>query len=779
MQEANHTLDYLQREQEYLQGIRDAGAGQLPLNTPSAASEAFSTQHYGPAPSGRVERRNKAKKRVALTNGHLVTELDVPSKMILPVKGEEEMLKTRYTAVTCDPDDFERKGFSLRQNIYGRRTEMFIVVTMYNEDHILLARTLFGIMKNISHLCTRKNSSTWGPDSWKKVVVCIVADGRKVVHSRVLDALASLGVYQEGGHMKNFINEEPVQAHLFEYTTTFALDPELKFRFPDKGIVPTQIIFCLKEKNQKKINSHRWFFNAFAPLLQPNICILLDVGTRPGGKSLYHLWKTFDLNSNVGGACGEIAAYKGKRWEALLNPLVAAQNFEYKMSNMLDKTTESVFGYISVLPGAFSAYRWIAIQNNANGIGPLASYFKGEVLHGHDADLLTSNMYLAEDRILCFELVAKWKSAWVLKYVKQARGTTDVPDALPEFISQRRRWLNGSFFAAIYALAHVGQILQSDHSLGRKALLMIEAGYNLVGLVFAWFAIGNFYIFFSILTSSLAPQSAAFNFFNTVVQYSYAAAIIGCFFLSMGNKPRASPWKYKFVAIYFAVLTTYMLVGTIVCTVKIAKTVGSTDYDRMLVSLIATYFSYLAASLLALDPWHLITSFMQYILLSASYINILNIFAFCNLDDISWGTKEQGTQETDLGSVVQNHKSQVDIEIFVSSADDAYLTSLDNIKKNTPVKKPAAKPSEAQDQQKARDYYANVRTNVLLIWTLSNGILVAFIVSGGVSGTFDVNSSGSHKTRAYMVFILAFMAITSIIRMFGALSYFFIWIFTG
>lgn len=79
------------------------------------------------------------------------------------------------------------------------------------------------------------------------------------------------------------------------------------------------------------------------------------------------------------------------------------------------------------------------------------------------------------------------------------------------------------------------------------------------------------------------------------------------------------------MAIYFAVLTTYMLVGTIVCTVKIAKTVGSTDYDRMLVSLIATYFSYLAASLLALDPWHLITSFIQYILLSASYINILNM----------------------------------------------------------------------------------------------------------------------------------------------------------
>lgn len=468
----------------------------------------------------------------------------------------------RYTAATCDPDSFKDERYTLRQVLFDppRRTELMIVLTMYNEDEQLFCRTLHGVMTNIAHLCSRTRSKTWGDDGWKKVVIVIVSDGRLKINARVLAVLAAMGVYQEGVG-KNVVNGKPVTAHIYEYTTQLSVDPDLKFRGREKGIMPVQILFCLKERNQKKINSHRWFFNAFGSILQPNVCVLLDVGTMPRAKSIYHLWKAFDINSNVAGACGEIVALKGKMWTGLLNPLVAAQNFEYKMSNILDKPLESVFGYITVLPGAFSAYRYIALQNDALGQGPLCSYFKGETLHGGatDADIFTSNMYLAEDRILCWELVSKRDSSWILHYVKSAQAVTDVPDSVPELISQRRRWLNGSFFAGIHSIVKFGYIYRSSHSFGRKLALHIELLYQTIQLFFSWFGMANFFIAFSILSSALADQVTQMRIPGIVLSYLYVALIMYNFLLAMGNRPAGSKWAYTISMVIFALLTIYMV----------------------------------------------------------------------------------------------------------------------------------------------------------------------------------------------------------------------------
>jgi cellulose synthase/poly-beta-1,6-N-acetylglucosamine synthase-like glycosyltransferase len=35
--------------------------------------------------------------------------------------------------------------------------------------------------------------------------------------------------------------------------------------------------------------------------------VLIDVGTKPTGTSIYHLWKAFDKDEHLGGACGEVS----------------------------------------------------------------------------------------------------------------------------------------------------------------------------------------------------------------------------------------------------------------------------------------------------------------------------------------------------------------------------------------------------------------------------------------------------------------------------------------
>ena len=113
--------------------------------------------------------------------------------------------------------------------------------------------------------------------------------------------------------------------HLVGYRRTLL---QLSFANVNDLLAVRKVVMPIAEKNKKKLNSHRWFFNAFGRALTPNVCILLDVGTKPDSKALYHLWKAFDQDSNVAGAAGEIKADKGKGWMGLLNPLVASQNFE-------------------------------------------------------------------------------------------------------------------------------------------------------------------------------------------------------------------------------------------------------------------------------------------------------------------------------------------------------------------------------------------------------------------------------------------------------------------
>ncbi|KAI1097910.1 glycosyltransferase family 2 protein [Jackrogersella minutella] len=747
-------------------------------------------------PSGGGIKRWKTVRHVVLYRGNLVLDCPVPPRLLnqLPHGERDEFTHMRYTAATCDPNDFYNENFTLRQKLFSksRHTELFIVITMYNEDDILFARTMIGVLKNIEYMCSRKESKTWGPDAWKKIVVCVVSDGRAKINPRTRALLSGMGVYQEG-IAKQQVNGKDVTAHIYEYTTQVGMQikNDVVQLIPKKQ--PVQMLFCLKEKNQKKINSHRWFFQAFGRVLDPNICVLIDAGTKPGGNSIYHLWKAFDLEPMCAGACGEIKAMLGRGGKELINPLVATQNFEYKMSNILDKPLESAFGFISVLPGAFSAYRYVALQNDKNGLGPLEKYFKGETLHGAGAGVFTANMYLAEDRILCFELVTKRNCHWLLQYVKSATGETDVPDSVTELILQRRRWLNGSFFAAIYAIAHFYQFFRSDHSILRKLMFFLEFGFQTFNMIFAWFAIGNFFLVFKILTTSLGDDKllgTVGSILGVIFEWFYGISLMSCFVLSMGNRPAGSGKLYTAMVIFWCVIMIYLTFAAVFITVIAVKDQVAKGFDisdifknkifySLIVSMLSTWGLWLIASLLMFDPWHMITSFVQYLLLTPTYVNVLNVYAFCNTHDISWGTKGDDKAE-ELPTVdTKDGKGKTDLpdEGDLNAQYERELSVFG--KKQVEIKKP---PTDAQKAEAQMDYYRWIRSLVVLIWMITNFGLVALVLSTAGLEKLDPQQeeeNEDYRATLYMTIVLWSVAGLSAFKFIGALWFLIVRMFRG
>ncbi|EJD48602.1 putativechitin synthase [Auricularia subglabra TFB-10046 SS5] len=752
--------------------------------------------------------RRAGTRKVNLTKGNFIAEYAVPTPVHSAVEAKWKNTNTtefshmRYTAATCDPDEFTTaNGWGLRTAQYQRPTDLLIAVTSYNEDKVLYARTLHGVMLNIRDICKTKQSRYWrktaedGVPGWQRITVALIIDGIEPMDKSVLDILATVGVYQDGV-MKKQVDGKDTVAHVFEYTTQVSVDPTLQLVLPHgddaNNLVPVQIILVIKAKNQKKINSHRWLFNAIGGMLQPEICVLIDAGTKPGHKSIYYLWEAFYNDPNLGGACGEIHAMI-KSGKKLINPLVAAQNFEYKMSNILDKPTESSFGYVSVLPGAFSAYRFRAILGR-----PLEQYFHGD--HSladrlgkkgiHGMGIFTKNMFLAEDRILCFELVAKAGDQWTLTYVKPSKAETDVPETAAELIGQRRRWLNGSFAASVYALYHFPRLYKSRHNFVRMFFFHVQGLYNIASLIFSWFAIANIWLTFSIIIRLLPDERNPVYLFgtktvtywvNSAFQWLYLVFLGLQFVLALGNRPKGERLAYALTFWVFAFLSAYLILCSVWLTVLAFKNldVGSTGNafkeiltgpaNVLLAALVATFGIYFIASFLYGDPWHMFSSFPQYMLIAPSFTNVLNVYAFCNLHDVSWGTK--GSDKADVLPSVSSKKTEKDapavVEDIQLKQEDIDSTFQETV--NRAVKK--LDKTEAVEKPTLDDQNKTFRTRFVAVWMISNATLA--IAIDNLNGPTTSEDQQRDKQNTYFSVILWSTFGLSLVRFIGCLYYFF------
>jgi chitin synthase len=432
-----------------------------------------------------------------------------------------------------------------------------------------------------------------------------------------------------------------------------------------------------------------------------------------------------------------------------------------------------------VLPGAFSAYRYRAIMGR-----PLEQYFHGDHTLAkilgkkgiEGMNIFKKNMFLAEDRILCFELVAKAGSKWHLTYIKASKGETDVPEGAAEFIGQRRRWLNGSFAAGIYSLLHFGRMYKSGHNLIRMFFFHIQMFYNICTTILAWFSLASFWLTTVVimdLVGTAKPGQRAWPFgndvtpvFNTVLQYLYLGFLVLQFILAFGNRPKGSKYSYLVSFVVFGLIQFYVVVLSIYLVIQAFTSPKSQDLDTsspskfassffssdgvgiIIIALAATFGLYYVASFLYLDPWHMFTSFPQYLLIMSSYVNILNVYAFSNWHDVSWGTK--GSDKADALPSAKTEKGS-DGKQNVIEEPDLPQADIDSQFEAT-VKRALAPyvPPVETNEKTLEDSYKSFRTHLCTAWIGSNATLAVVITqdnfdSFGISVSSDITTcKGSH-----------------------------------
>lgn len=407
---------------------------------------------------------------------------------------------------------------------------------------------------------------------------------------------------------------------------------------------PLKVYFCIKQENKKKLNSHLWFFGGFCKVINPEYCVLIDVGTEPKPKSMYLLYEALKKDFQVAGACGEIIPRSES--ESLFNILVYAQEVEYKLSHIVDKAFESLFGYISVLPGAFSIYRYESLQPD-NPHGPLwGEYFKS-ILNPWLMNCYNSNIYLAEDRVLCLSLFAAEGFDNILKYIPGAVAFTDPPPDYGSLLSQRRRWINGSWFALLDSVKNAHKVLKSKHNCVRKTAFFLQTGYNVLSIFQSFILVA---LFFSATMLAIkgwvfkGKKGSQYNTFEditiedvveNILLFTYTILIVVTFLLCIGSRAQDVNKAYWMISVIYSI---YMVLF-----IAILGAIIPTEYDNPFVCIFIGSIGIGNLILLIMNDcfFKVCMGIVQLLLMTPTFINIFTIYSICNIHDCSWGNRPE------------------------------------------------------------------------------------------------------------------------------------------
>ncbi|CAI2366934.1 unnamed protein product [Moneuplotes crassus] len=441
-------------------------------------------------------------------------------------------------------------------------------------------------------------------------------------------------------------------------------DEETKIKTRRFCSMPIDVHLVVKHFNRGKIESHLWFFKGFCNTVQPTLATIIDAGTIPLWNSLSRMSIFMELNYNTGACCGEIEVMlndkhdDGKEVTFFESILQRSQYVEYKLSHYLDKSAESLFGYISVLPGAYSMFRWQCIE----GV-PLNEFLKGTIISDPSRPYPScseGNKFLAEDRIMPLEIISKEEYPFLIRYVPGCKAYTDAPSELKVLIKQRRRWFNGSLFATLYVLCHPLRICRRSGKL-RALFYWLFFLYMAINTLAGLLIVGLYYAAYSIFLRSVFSEAECPDLSKTanILENIYLAFIFFTLILSTCVCLEWCDRIFKIIAVFMGVFSVLMSVAVLISVMNLEL-----NYKVYIAvgGVICTYVLPMILNFRRLKFLDFVKGTIFIFFMAPTYINIMTIYAISNIHDVTWGSRGS---EDENGTESERDKAQrIDYENF-------------------------------------------------------------------------------------------------------------------
>ncbi len=536
-------------------------------------------------------------------------------------------------------------------------------VTVYNEDGSALLVSLLGLIKNAQYIAKLR-----GCTAGHEIVVCIIVDGVNSMSNsffeyskecgflddRCLEEQDDIHVYQNysDGSDLNKILQEQLQSDFVSNSWLRSNEKYINDIIDNKSHhldedLKVRVIYYIKKENSGKLDSHWHFFEVICPFLNPKYCVQMDLGTNPMPEAVFQMHKEINRKKNIAAVAARSYIPKPE------NPLNLSNVWQY--TDMIKERvmlwpTEVLFGYLSVMPGQLCMMRWAAVDSRrASAItskpvedvtviqsDTLAKYYRGL----DDNPPLESNMFLAEDRILGFEIASDEKKRWKIDYAPNSIATTDACDTWKELLNQRRRWICGAFSCKLWLLMKVGAYFNnSDKKKRDKLSMFLSAMYFVFDMLQNWLSIGLIalsFVFMKNIALSSVAEVGIHSYIINILFYTVILSVLVQVYIALNKLLK--PWVETFlnfsVFLQSASLLYYSCLAVIYLVASEEKNIIVVLSPILYLLFLFNVFLYFGKSTMKMLPYTLI-----YSIISPSISFFMHLFAFCNADDVSWGTK--------------------------------------------------------------------------------------------------------------------------------------------